>query len=249
MARAIKPPGRPPSIRSTLTGATRAAGESSDSTLSRRSLVAPAVSVAPVVPLRERFRREVATAIAVAAEEVFAEEGVHSAHVGHIAKRAGVAVGTLYNYYEDRDALLAALLRQRGEELATAFTSAITSAEREPVPVQLRAFVDAYFAFFVAHRPYFKILFEGEITQLYASYPRSAAIPAQYHQAIFALLDGVFRRAADAGQLRPDKTGAYPWLLLGMLRAVAVGDLRGGRGHTRSDGAEIVNVFLRGVSA
>ena len=78
--------------------------------------------------MRERFRREVATAIAAAAEAVFAEEGVHSAHVGHIAKRAGVAVGTLYNHFEDRDALLAALLRERGEELASAFRSAIGSS-------------------------------------------------------------------------------------------------------------------------
>src|SRR5258708_39474953 len=104
-------------------GARARFGESSEVTGSRRSPVAsmfrgpagtdPASD--PVIPLRERFRREVATAIAAAAEEIFAAERVHSAHVGHIAKRAGAAAGTLYNYFEDRAALLAALLRERGQ--------------------------------------------------------------------------------------------------------------------------------------
>jgi AcrR family transcriptional regulator len=215
--------------------------------LSRRSPIAPDVSVAPVVPLRERFRREVASAIAAAAEEVFAEEGVHAAHVGNIAKRAGVAVGTLYNYFEDRDALLAALLLERGEELAAAFRTAVESAQGQPLRAQLAAFVDAYFAFFVAHRAYFKILFEGEITQLHGTYPRSAAIPAQYHQAIFGLLEGLFERAARSGVLRPDAAGLYPWLLIGMLRSVAVRDLRMGRAYEPADATEIVNLFLHGA--
>ena len=198
--------------------------------------------------MRERFRREVVTAIATAAEAVFAEEGVHSAHVGEIAKRAGVAVGTLYNYFEDRDALLAALLRQRGEELANAFRSAIESVQGTPLRAQLGAFVEAYFAFFVEHRAYFKILLEGELTQLKDAYPRSAGIPAQYHQDIFGLLDGLFRDGAKAGHLRADDGGLFPWLLLGMLRSVAVRDLRKGRAYQPEDATEIVKLFLDGAS-
>jgi AcrR family transcriptional regulator len=215
--------------------------------VSRRSPVVADVAVAPVVPLRERFRREVASAIAAAAEEVFAEQGLHSAHVGHIAKRAGVAVGTLYNYYEDRDALLAALLRERGDELVATFEAAIAAGVRKPLEKQLCAFVDAYFAFFVAHRPYFRMLLEGELTQLQSTYPRSAAIPAQHHHAILRLLEGLFRRAAEGRQLRADRADLYPWLLLGMMRSVVVRDLRKRRAYEPADGVEIVEVFLRGT--
>lgn len=185
----------------------------------------------------------------MAAEEVFAEQGLHSAHVGDIARRAGVAVGTLYNYYEDRDALLAALLSERGEELVATFAQAIASAEGKSLKRQLQAFVDAYFAFFCAHRPYFKILFEGELTQLQESYPRSAAIPAQYHQSIFQQLEGLFRSALDARAVRADRPDLYPWLLLGMIKIVAVRDLRKRKAYDPADGAEIVNVFLRGAGA
>ncbi len=188
-----------------------------------------------------------ASSIAGAAEEVFAEQGLHSAHVGDIARRAGVAVGTLYNYYEDRDSLLAALLGERGEELVATFASAIASAAGKPLKKQLQAYVDAYFAFFMAHRPYFKILFEGELTQLQASYPRSAAIPAQYHQSIFQQLEGLFARAIQARQLRAERADLYPFLLLGMIKGVAMRDLGKRKPYEPADGAEIVNVFLHGA--
>jgi AcrR family transcriptional regulator len=217
--------------------------------VSRRSPVVSDVSVPAVVPLRERFRREVAGAIAAAAEEVFAERGLHSAHVGDIARRAGVAVGTLYNHYEDRDALLAALLRDRGDELVATFDSALASGEGKSLERRLRAFVDAYFAFFAKHRPYFRVLLEGELTQLQATYPRSAAIPSQHHQAILRQLEGLFRGAAEGRQLRADRSELYPWLLLGMMRGVVVADLRKRRACEPADGAAIVEVFLRGAGA
>jgi AcrR family transcriptional regulator len=190
----------------------------------------------------------VASAIAVAAEEVFAEQGLHSAHVGDIARRAGVAVGTLYNYYEDRDALLAALLRERGDELVATFDSSFASAEGDSLETLLRGFVEAYFSFFVAHRPFFKILLEGELTQLQSTYPRSAAIPAECHQTIRLRLEELFRRAVDVGILRADRADLYPWLLLGMMRGVAVRDLRKIKAFEPADGGEIVRVLLRGAS-
>lgn len=51
-----------------------------------------------------------------AAREVFAEQGL-DAHVTEIADRAGVGVGTIFRRFPTKDALLAALLEQRGREL------------------------------------------------------------------------------------------------------------------------------------
>ncbi len=50
------------------------------------------------------------------AERYFSEEGV-AGSLDAIAKRAGVGAGTLYRHFPSRDALLAALLRARDEEL------------------------------------------------------------------------------------------------------------------------------------
>ncbi|MEV4178028.1 helix-turn-helix domain-containing protein [Nonomuraea sp. NPDC049709] len=48
----------------------------------------------------------------VAATQVFAERGL-DAPLDHIARRAGVSIGTLYNHFPTREALLAAILPQR----------------------------------------------------------------------------------------------------------------------------------------
>jgi AcrR family transcriptional regulator len=56
------------------------------------------------------------THILEVAERYFAEHGVEGS-LDAIAKRAGVGAGTLYRHFPTRDALLAALLQARNEEL------------------------------------------------------------------------------------------------------------------------------------
>lgn len=51
-----------------------------------------------------------------AAEVVFHEHGV-DAPLEHVARRAGVAIGTLYGHFPNRRALLGGLLRERNEAL------------------------------------------------------------------------------------------------------------------------------------
>ena len=60
--------------------------------------------------LRHRLREETVSAILEAAEHEFASDGLHAARMERIAARAGVAVGTLYNHFDDREALVLALV-------------------------------------------------------------------------------------------------------------------------------------------
>ena len=69
------------------------------------------------VRLRQRLRAETRAAILAAAEEVFAARGLRGARMEAIASRAGVAVGTLYNHFQDREALLSALIQSRRQAL------------------------------------------------------------------------------------------------------------------------------------
>ncbi|MHC5557866.1 TetR/AcrR family transcriptional regulator [Kocuria sp. U4B] len=56
------------------------------------------------------------TRILEVAEEFFAEAGI-TGSLDALAKRAGVGAGTLYRHFPNRDALLAALLQARNEDL------------------------------------------------------------------------------------------------------------------------------------
>ena len=55
-----------------------------------------------VSKLRDRLKETTEQSILAAAEEVFAETGLHGARMETIAQNAGVSVGTLYNYFNDR---------------------------------------------------------------------------------------------------------------------------------------------------
>ena len=67
--------------------------------------------------LRERFREETRRALLAAAEQTLARDGLANARMETIAQAAGVAVGTVYNYFSDREQLISALLELRRSEL------------------------------------------------------------------------------------------------------------------------------------
>ncbi len=59
----------------------------------------------PVLPRQKRAIRQ-RDSLLDATEQVVAEEGAQAATTTRIARRAGVSVGTVYRYFEDRDALV-----------------------------------------------------------------------------------------------------------------------------------------------
>ncbi|MBK9031357.1 MAG: TetR/AcrR family transcriptional regulator [Myxococcales bacterium] len=83
-----------------------------------------------------------------AAERVFAQRGFYASKVADIAKEAGVADGTIYLYFKNKDDLLISLFESRMERVIQILGDAIATAT---VPgVQLRAFVHAYLGLIAA---------------------------------------------------------------------------------------------------
>jgi AcrR family transcriptional regulator len=188
-----------------------------------------------------------AAGMLLAAEEIFAESGLAKAHVEDIARRAGVAVGTLYNYYKDRDALLAAVLSLRVGELSDALLAASERTEGESTRERLRALSGAYISFFLRRRTFMRILSEGELTQLKESYPTSAAIPGQSWKTCRDLFAEVINEGAAKGAIDPRHTDLDLWLFLGLLKGVVMRDLRGAGTCQESDADRAVELFFDGA--
>lgn len=91
--------------------------------------------------MRLRAREAAAEAILEAAEEVAAARGVEATSISAIAERAGVAVGTLYNYFDDRDALLAALFKLRRDALRPRLVAVAEAAAHLPLAERLGAYL------------------------------------------------------------------------------------------------------------
>jgi AcrR family transcriptional regulator len=104
------------------------------------------------------MREQVSEAILDAAEEVLANRGLEGASTAAIAERAGVAVGTLYNYFPDRDALIESLFKTRRAEMLPSLIEAARAAQREPQDRQLRAYLASALAVFEEQRAFIRVV-------------------------------------------------------------------------------------------
>ncbi|MDR1118607.1 MAG: TetR/AcrR family transcriptional regulator [Bifidobacteriaceae bacterium] len=85
------------------------------------------------VPAQARSRDKVARALA-AADQIVRTEGPEAVSLPHVAQRAGVSVGALYQYLPDREAIVGALVWRYHERLESLLDQAIAAARLEPPP-------------------------------------------------------------------------------------------------------------------
>ncbi|WP_242342228.1 TetR/AcrR family transcriptional regulator [Anaeromyxobacter terrae] len=189
--------------------------------------------------LRDRLREETNRAILEAAEHEFAGEGLHAARMERIAARAGVAVGTVYNHFSDREALLGALARSRRERLLARVDAALAAAKGEPVAAQLRAYLEAITEHARAHGPFLTVLVQ-------AGEGPARARPARLGDELTARVDAVVRRGIATGELRKDEAGVFALAFVGMVRIVLTRSIQDDAPFERASGA-LLELFLRGA--
>jgi AcrR family transcriptional regulator len=190
--------------------------------------------------LRDRLREETGRAILVAAEAVFAEDGLHAARMERIAARAGVAVGTLYNHFEDKDALLASLVRESHGALLARVDRAVAAVERNDVRARLRAFLAAVATHAREHGRFLAVLVQA------GEGPARLRPPRTLLAELVGRADRIVADGIAAGELRPDPAKLFGHALVGMTRAVVLRSLESGTSDEVSDA--IVDIFLRGAA-
>lgn len=96
---------------------------------------------------QQRRSRVTIDAIFEATIQVLLTNGLDRITTIQIAGRAGVSVGSLYQYFPNKNALLAAIVRRHVAEVADATIAACNSAQHKPMgdmcAVMMHAFVDA----------------------------------------------------------------------------------------------------------
>lgn len=129
-----------------------------------------------------------------------------------IAARAGVAVGTLYNHFESRDALLGALVEAHRAALLRRLDAASAGAGGRPFDEDLALLLRAFFAHAAEYRGLLGRLVQGDGAGL-AAHGKGTLLDA-----ITERVEAVLRRGRAAGRLQPDPGGLQAFLLVGMLR-------------------------------
>jgi AcrR family transcriptional regulator len=208
------------------------------------------ISELPHQTLRERNRSTTIETVLAAAEEVFADQGLHAAHMGEIAARAGVSVGTLYNHFKDREDLLAGLLEARRAELLSHLDDALKDAAGRPAIDRLRVAIETMLAHKSRHRKFMQILLQGEIGRYENTFPSACHMPGATLREIYGRVEKVVRQGVRDGTLRLDIEATAPMFLMGMVRSLAIRDaLRKSQGDPAADAAELFDFFLKGAAA
>lgn len=186
--------------------------------------------------LKERLREVTSDAILGAAQDVVLAEGLN-ASMEHIATRAGVAVGTLYNHFKDRKALVAALLERHREQLRADVQAAEKAHLAAPVREQLVAMLTAMNA---GWSKIYLVMKQGE--QIPDTKKRHE-LRARFQQ----FFGGVLERGRKEGILAADPEGAQALALQGLIQmffAVAADDAR--KQAPEQVAERVVNFFLHG---
>jgi TetR/AcrR family fatty acid metabolism transcriptional regulator len=163
------------------------------------------------------------TQILDAATRVFAEKGLHRATIKDVARAAGIADGTIYNYFANKDALLLGILERVNESQRRAADFA-QAAEGDPATF-IRAYTTQRLARLsgsnldVLRVILSELLVNPELAQTYF---------AQVVAPTFAIAEAPFAAWGAAGALHTRDTGlatrAMAGTVLGLLLLRMLGD-------------------------
>ncbi len=186
--------------------------------------------------MRLRVREAASAAILDAAEDVAAQRGIDATSIAAIAERAGVAVGTLYNYFQDRDALLQALFRSRREDMLPRLEAASVDTKHLDFEERLHAYVAQVLEVFESQRKFIQVA----MTVDEAAVKIRGRGKVVLHLITDALAD-ILRAAA------PSRAVEYARMLFGAIKSLAFWRVERGEPMTR-DARLVVDTFLQGMA-
>jgi AcrR family transcriptional regulator len=160
-------------------------------------------------PRTERGRRTVRRLLEAAAAE-FGERGFHEAAISGITQRAGVALGTFYTYFESKEEMFRALVRDMSRAVRGHVAEAVKGAPDRLAAERIG--LEAFIAFVREHRELYRIIEEAQFVahDVYREHYLSFA------EAYRRNLAAARSRGEIAGARRGDEDEPRAWALIGM---------------------------------
>ena len=148
-----------------------------------------------------------------AAREIFFRDGFMEANLDLVAKRAGVAKGTLYRYFENKAELYVAVLAANGELFERKLREAGSDASA-PAPERIRRIARFYFDHWTTNRQYFQIFWAIENQPVIGELPEGVLEEVtRLWQSCLRILAEIVEAGVAEGSLRP----CEPWEIADLL--------------------------------
>jgi AcrR family transcriptional regulator len=141
-----------------------------------------------------------------AAEIEFGEKGYHDAAIAGITQRAGVALGSFYNYFDGKEEIFAALVSYMNHRIRRWLAERVADAP-DRITAERLGF-EAYIEFVREHRGIYRIVQDAEFIA-------NDAFRAHY-ESLSAAYEANLREAGEKGDIRDGDYEIWAWSLLGM---------------------------------
>jgi AcrR family transcriptional regulator len=168
---------------------------------------------------RDLERSELRRAILDSAAALFVEQGYERFSMRQVAERIGYSATTIYRHFEDKDALLFAVVDQGFEQFRDALAAA--AKESSDPRERIRALGRAYVRFGLENPAYYRMMFLQRADYLQAP-PDEGGEP---RSTSFDILKQAVQSAVDAGDARVADVGIasnYLWALVHGIVSLAV---------------------------
>lgn len=189
-------------------------------------------------PRTARGERTLRALLDAAARE-FGEHGFHEGSISGITSRAGVALGSFYTYFDSKDAIFRALVRDMSGRVRD-HVAPVVSANSDPLAAEGAA-LEAFLRFAREHKELYRIIDEAEFVD-----PDSFRA---HYETTAERIEQRLKRGAAAGLIRRDVDTVHAWAVMGMN--VFIG-LRFGLWDESGDAAEIAaranDLLARGLA-
>ena len=156
-------------------------------------------------PRTARGRRTLRAILDAAAAE-FGEKGFHEGSISGITRRAGVALGSFYTYFDSKDDVFRALVRDMSWQVRDHVAPGIRSA-----PDQLaaeRAGLLHFIEFVRDHKEIYRIIDEAEFVD-----PESFRL---HYVSTAERIQARIQAAAERGEVRDGMSEVHAWAIMGM---------------------------------
>lgn len=156
-------------------------------------------------PRTERGRKTVRKLLEAAAQE-FGRRGYHEAAITGITQRAGVALGTFYTYFESKEELFRALVRDMSHATRSHVAEAVAGAPDRLAAERIG--LAAFIGFTRAHPELYRIIEEAQFVA-----------EDVYREHYLTFVEGYRRNLAAArsrGEIAPGPDELRAWALIGM---------------------------------
>lgn len=195
---------------------------------------------------REREAQTKRRDILEAAARVFIEKGFHGAVMADIAGEAGVATGTLYNFFPSKEELYFTLIEEKADEFLLYLQMEVN---RVPSAIEkITHLIQAECAFFEANRAFFRIYIS---TRSGFEWTVREDLGERIHDKYALYLDwvaGIIEAGIQEGALRDMDPKEMAQALVGMLNASIFEWMVNGQGQSLAARApRVAELFLKGA--